>query len=311
MLTSCKDCVFAKYRDNVQYGCEFARLERFQMNGGITLCESKYVTGKDARERNWPQADSIGYWDIAEYAVENGNENKPLGVLSPKIHPLGLDKDNKKYYLIHRFCTRCRNQEWAKNLSEDEAKEKAIAESKIKLCVVGALDEFRLEWLQEFVKSISTQELPVNEVIILNCLGIKCAGSISEAMEQLSAQYNIETYKIVSVISSQTLKTATNELLGENKIQSPWLSLFRLPYAIPENFAKQIDIALNERLEQFVYLKGNQGMTITTGLFNILSGYKEIELFDNKMSDLEEKVKVIAKENDQNYLVKDLSEIVH
>ena len=81
-----------------------------------------------------------------------------------------------------------------------------------------------------------------------------------------------------------------------------------------------IHTALNERLERFVMLTSDngQGFTIQSSLFNMLGGNKDIKLKEDEATktsvvlfNIEDKVKFLAKENKEDYLVKKLEEVVN
>lgn len=306
MMTSCKDCVFAKYRDNVQYGCEFARLERFQLHGGIKLTQSKYVTGKDARQRDWPDANRIGYWDIAEYAIQ-GEES--VALINPKVDHTKLDQIVKHYYIINRFCTRCRDITWAEKFAGQDIKQVAINENKLRLTTVLVVDKDSYD-LKPFITSVVKQKIPVNQIIILNCLGIKSALKMSEVMGSLSEEFNIPEYNIISTIEQKRWKDASAELLVKDRIRNIYFSIFFGENEMPDNFTVCLDNALNERLERFLYLTSDCGATFSTQMFNMLNGFGESIVYEQKMTGFEEKMERIVENTGQHFLMRKLSEFI-
>lgn len=83
--TSCQDCIFAKWSDNVQTGCELQRLERFDINGGRSVVTDE-KTGK---------VHSI----IHRYC--NGCHNKEHPVVKDLSVDLAIQEVRKKMRLQH------------------------------------------------------------------------------------------------------------------------------------------------------------------------------------------------------------------
>jgi hypothetical protein len=132
--TSCKDCIFGMWEElehkQEQIGCKFARLDKFQANGGINLIKLDKDSSEICEEK-----------DVV-----------------------------LEYYEISRFCNYCRNQDWKEQQKKDSNLfELVVEEGKIGFTFIIYIDKrTKLKNLEKTVGLINNQEQPCNEVILVS-----------------------------------------------------------------------------------------------------------------------------------------------
>ncbi len=267
--TICRDCVFAKYLDNKQYGCELGRIERFASNGG-----SPYLTNNKGLDKSVTM-----------------DEN-----------------DDRTFYHISRFCTTARNSEWAEKISQDKWIETVTEEVKLKHTIVGIVAKgVGLQHIEAFIESCLKQLLKPTQVIIVNADGIATYFHISNMLSTLDGTGI--TYKNILALEATEYSHCVDTL--RNQVVGSYFSVFQIPHTVPETFTKDLNVALNERLDRFVMLEGEQGFTIQTKLFDNLDGNKPKVLDEDlpEFRTIQDKVKYLTND-DNKYLIKKLEEVV-
>lgn len=249
IVTDCKNCVFAKFENGNQYGCELARLERFSKYGGITKVE----------------------------------------------------KESGSHFIINRFCNTCRNLDWANNISESEWKEKVLKEIELKVSlVVFFQEEDSLENLSVFIDSCAQQKIMPKEVIVLNKRKID-RKSISDLLDKKLSKLDILWHNTFFYIDEDNIEKYINKII--NKITGQYFSVFILPKTLDDNFIEKLNVSINHRLERYVLLESDNGITFQTYLYKKLTNQLIINDNEEKIDTIYDKIHFIAHMENQQHLI--------
>ena len=263
--TTCKFCIFNKSINGKQYGCEFSFLERFGMHGNVDSIEERWINIRELLEleESLPEKEDWGVSDYNNKYVLAKFINNKFDYLIDKTPITSPDFSlERKYFLINRICRSCRDQKWAdktKLVSLDLLKEKVIEETKLKLTfVVFFNNDDLLSDLEACLESISKQTMAPLEIILVN------------------NQNNFEASLIKKILANQKCEWRHHKILHKNyspefafddvlpQIHGQYYTLVNLPCNIPEDFVEKIHISLNQRMEKFVALEGDNLVTIQT-----------------------------------------------
>ena len=225
MQTSCRNCVFAKYKlgkmegsnidwnesvtkNDIQYGCELSRLERFDINGGIKRVFSDIIWGHEAKLLNAPEADKFADGESLLYEFEESldeirgtHADWPVRFIKV-AETKDFEEKRKYYYNIQRFCITCRdkNSDWAKQIPQDKWLETVLEDIKLRhTIVVYYHTNNSIEQLDEFIQSCLSQTLLPEELLILNSAGIQTQVEISNHCDKLELWDKLR-YKTILIL---------------------------------------------------------------------------------------------------------------
>lgn len=219
-----------------------------------------------------------------------------------------VNEDDYIFYKVKRYCTTLRSKKWAEQFFDPI--EQVKREISLKHSIVGIYkEENDLEQLLQFVNSCLEQtHLPL-EIVVLNEAGMKSAIQISKFWDSVNLPDNV-TFKNIYIMDFKNDKEAITELVG--KIAGTFFSLFQLPYYIPPNFIKDLNVSINERLERWIMLTNEtfDGFTFQTKIFNRLKGNEPVEVDGQLLETIYEKIMWAAKFGNEEYLIKDIHDIV-
>lgn len=263
MDTSCKDCVFARYTGvqherQTQVGCEFNLIEKYKQLG---------VVVDEAYDDSIPER---------EFFVVRG-----------------------------RLCRYKRNNEWLAQKNTDNlgtAMFDAEQELKLKVdAIVYVGDTHSIGDLFKTLVSLTTPELkPQLIIIILNTQKIfpsEIFDMLEDDPNNLTYTFHTVPYKVCLLMQAPlTLENALWESLPN--ASSMWLAQFQAGYKVPATYFSDINDALNQKLDRFLCLTGDNqenGTLINTKLCKKVGGVANL-------------VKLTA-ETGETHLVKKVGEI--
>lgn len=241
--TSCKECVFAEKWGNHQTGCEFARLERFKMHGGLVQVTERWEKISDLVEKGQIKENvelDPDKWVLVQY------KDKKYHGFSPPFEDAPLFEEESIYYEMPRYCDKCRNEEWADNHKGKNIKEQAQEETKLKVsCVIVMNENTTFEELQKSVTSIEAQSFKANEIILLNLN----SPIQKDAIATLLKNTDIAHYRYIKPL----IKSDEFGLLEcYRQARGKWIIQLCGGESLSTNQIDDINNMLNERLERCI-----------------------------------------------------------
>lgn len=300
ITTLCGNCVFAVFKNNHQTDCKFDRLEKFKENGGIKIVHEKYVDIKEVVDGNIKRP--------REYTLEEYNycrvlcqftDGENLGVVG---EPEAGDENS--YYAIPRYCNKCRDSDWAEKQNDDLI-ESVNKESALQLTILIYIDENTLlQDLELCIQSIKHQTLKPIEVIIINNFSRIKVTSLIEVLEECGT-----AWQHLKIHEKNIVKFAALEE-GYMKLNGKFFAEMRKPCVISPTFVQEIDELINEKLERCALIEyDNPDIFVTQVATNKhLEGNAPTQMKENSeyVEGLKEKIKWLAKENNQEFILKTL-----
>ncbi len=202
-------------------------------------------------------------------------------------------------YTIKTICNRCRDHNSKEKTELDDEKYFEVIEKQTRCnleYVIYYDKESTIEGLNQTIDSILNQSLKysVIRIVIENNID---ANQINNIVKNRNIKYNIHQMII-------TKRNRENMDFSIKKISSQYYTICKSGYIFYKDFNKKINDLLNEKLEYFSMIKAEEdfnGLVVQTYLHHILYG--------NINADIEEKIFVLAKEQDNLSMIKEWEDI--
>lgn len=249
ITTVCKNCVFAEKWGNHQTGCEFARIERFAMHGGVKQIKERWDKISKLVEDGSILMEDVSLSEYNEdYGLARYSNGKFEGLVAQLTQTPEYELEST-YYEIPRYCDKCRDSKWAdaKVKEGKNLKLEAIAESKLNVtALVKLVEGHTLEELKATLDSVKAQSYPAHEVIVLS-----------------SAKNNIIRSEVVDLLKSYDFPYYVYMTHFDNncelalldsyqKAKGKWIVECSSGNQIAKNVLDNINEALSNRLERIV-----------------------------------------------------------
>lgn len=217
----------------------------------------------------------------------------------------------KEFYVINgRVCNtfRDKNSKWA---GKHEGKEIATVKEEIKLKMTVMVNIVNGD-IEKTAESIKNQTVKPEMVLFINNQdNIKPSEIHSKLWKTLG---NEVTWRITRILERNNgehprKERAVDVAFGQAK--GTFYTLLDTGDILPSNFIESVDRALNEKLMQFVMLKPKKGigLVVSNQVHLIIDGNAPVLRDSNAIDNIEAKVKLLAEDNEQPYLIKSVEEI--
>lgn len=255
--TSCKECVFAKREDNKQVGCEFNRLEKFAVNGGVHDVTEEIMSIKEIVEKGYCAFEDFFQEEYDKgFAVVRVKDGKFGGLLS-NVTDIKPDFTTTHHCEIPRYCDRCRNGEWKERnggKSIEELKEVVNKEVEFKITVVvniGPSDAWNQ--FEKCCESIAKQTFKVTELMVIDNGSSFDRGKVIDYLRN----YNIDHYRYIKpLIQNKDLGVVEAYRNGKGK----WIIEIQNCNEINGYLCEELNLALNFRLERMILWNINKNI---------------------------------------------------
>lgn len=314
---SCRDCVFATYKDNKQDGCRLGRIELFVRQG---TCVEEFYDVDPA----WDEEAVVADWKISCDKAIAANEEVPANPIPPQ-DPSGL----RFYHLRGRICMANRHREspWTKQTQPDQWASKVKEEMQLRLVVLVPIsDNDTVDEIVATAESLERQNLPPRAIhFLLNTSKIKSSDLISKLRKLGPALvWNVRTIvertkKGERVSTGRCIDVVVNPLKPH---EANYYAVFYPGFKVPNTFISELNSALNERLERFIMLRlatpyiwePAQGLVVQTKAHQMVSGNREAEHDTEygktiKVTSVEEKLALMVVTDNCEYLIKEVVDV--
>lgn len=186
------------------------------------------------------------------------------------------DDSEKEFYVIqNRACSYCRNSEWAKNVPENEWKNKAEKESRIKYQAIiianNSLDE-----IEKTCNSIASQDIPPLHYTVIFKNNLK-APKIGRILEKYKTKWRlqqiedwVDNYRAIDLVL--------------DAVQCPYYAVLDEGSTLKEGTIKILQDKIREELVQFALIKnwGGARYIVPFSLHKLYSG-NAMEKYEDKI----------------------------
>jgi hypothetical protein len=229
-----------------------------------------------------------------------------------------LTRENKAgqtHFIINdKLCNMLRVPEWGMKNKGQNLKELVRKEVSINMDTIMLVEEWHtIDDIKLTLDSIIQQNLKPRTIrMVVNVTGL------TKNILDLSFDTIPEgiLWKIDEIIerTSEGNRLMSAECLDiiAYRIESPIFAVFLAGFKVPQTFIEDIDVAINDRLIEFSLLMpdsfGN-GLVVQTEVYKTLSGCHPMEIDGEIIDNLPDKVRAIAKQNNMEYMVQNVSDI--
>ncbi len=234
-----------------------------------------------------------------------------------KFHDQGVelkcyeDTESKREYcgIPDRVCVYCRPKAWAEHHGDD-ADLKAIAREEVRphMGFIVIVNNSTAE-LQTTLASIAEMAYkPVSIVIVFKSVILDAGERIRPSQALGMIKTYMSTHNIDYRMEFMLEHGATDERVVDiayKKLATSYFATFVAGTKVPTDFISEIDIALNDKLEQFLMLlpiEGVNGMVVQTAVAKQIGGSTG-DFIGNKLQR-------VAEEQECPYLVRPVTELV-
>jgi hypothetical protein len=225
---------------------------------------------------------------------------------------------DKTFYVIRkRICRMCRNKEWSnKQLFQQESTLAAAArkENILRLDVLIYVQGQRLDQLERTIDHLKTQSLqPCSITAIMNRSKVKP----SQAAKLLRNYDDKLTWRVEQIAPDE--KKYTREECTDIALRNcdgHFYVVIDAGISLPDSFLKDIDIAVNDKLEKFSLLKDKTSkiLVVQASIHKLLEGNKPClieEYSDGGLlsETLVDKIEYLAEKQGTPHMIKDVGDI--
>jgi len=204
---------------------------------------------------------------------------------------------DKEFFVIDRFCNRCRNQDWADEQKGDNYKDIVTEESRLQIDIFIYIDKSNT--VEDIEASLTNFDelflLPSTIILVNNNDGIKS----EDLLVLIKKQKHDFKWRIERIIELDCSKLRAIDL-SMKRCKSTYYSVVDAGDIISQSFCQGINRLLNDELFQFSMItngKEYNKSVIQTQLHKILAG--------NKKRSIIEKIEELAEEqNAHNMIIK-------
>lgn len=210
------------------------------------------------------------------------------------------NQDDEFFVIKNRICKFARPDSWAKEHAGQDliklVKEKASFS--VDALIYSGRDS--VEDIKSTFDTLIEQEHKPKQVVIISdnesLLPSSIIKSLGDDISNPSFVYKEMPYKISYMIGKKGRNLAVDQ--AATSVSTPWMMVCNAGDGLENKVFKQIDVALNERLERFVCVKSDGGSII-------LMLYPIFKLFGLNLEKLQE----VCEEDKCTHLVKNLREV--
>lgn len=287
ITTICKNCTFAEKWGNHQTGCEFARIERFAMHGGVKQIKERWVKISELVDNGLILMEDVSLSEYNEdYGLARYNNGKFEGLVAQLTKTPEFELEST-YYEIPRYCNKCRDSKWAdaKVKQGKNLKLEAIEESKLKVTVLVKIREGKsIDDLKATLDSIKAQSYEAHEVIVLT--GAKNLIKRLDAIDLLKS-YDFPYYVYMAHFDNDCELALLDSY---QKAKGKWIVECEAGHTVPADTLNNINEAISNRLERIIlwYMTPN------------IKAFQKRTLVEYTFEGIEQK----AKDENMEYLIK-------
>jgi len=206
------------------------------------------------------------------------------------------------YVLIHRFCNRCRNSEWASNFLPDQWVKQVKQESQVPCAVIVYCDMNNSSLLEYTLLKLNKQELtPKQTIIVLHNSKLNPVDVLKlNATLKLKSKFTIER-----ILEEDATQRRAIDIAVKRVRNSLYYILVTTGLTLPRNYLYNIDFIVNEQCKSFVLAlpPGDIHMlTCSLKLHRLVRG--------NFQQNIEDKIQEIAQEEDTEHMIIKASDII-
>ena len=217
----------------------------------------------------------------------------------------------ESYKTIDCFCPMFRPTDWMNELGHEQAITEARRERTLAVAAIVSCEKGELSDVARTAEILEQQTLKPTEVVfVITPRSVVKPKDVLSTLRDLEPSYQYSLRFVVD--SSYTETDAIQEGVGSN-MKSVFILLAEAGQPLENHYLADLDYLVNDQNQRVVLIDFGKihGMLIQTMAFYMVGGFHEVvwQETEEKIANVAEKLKRIAKDQNSQYLI--LSELPH